>query len=65
MLTIISQETGNYSREYPRSYIGVQQDVAVLEVLHFRASLEVFLQRVATLVGRGKGLFDGGHCSKY
>lgn len=62
VLTIISdQENGKYSREHPRSYIGVQQDVAVLEVLHFRAGLEVFLQRVATLVGWGKRLFDGGH----
>lgn len=38
--------------------------MAVLEVLYFRAGLEVFLQRVATLVGRGKGLFNGRHCSK-
>lgn len=38
--------------------------MAVLEVLHVRARLEVLLQRVAALVREGVegGFVDGGHC---
>lgn len=54
-----SERTGSV-----RGHVGVQQDMAVLEVLHVRARLEVFLQRVAPLVGEGAegSLVDGaGH----
>ena len=34
-----------------RCHIGVQKDVAVLEVLDVRAGLEVLLEGVTTLVG--------------
>lgn len=46
-----------------RSDVGVEEDMAVLEILHVRAGLEVFLQRVAALVGGWvEGGFVDGHC---
>lgn len=46
-----------------RSEVGVEEDMPVLEVLHVRAGLEVFLQRVAALVGGWvEGGFVDGHC---
>ena len=43
-----------------RRYIGVQQDMPILEVLQIRACLEMFLERVATLMRRSsqRGLVD-------
>jgi hypothetical protein len=46
---------------YVRGHVGIQQDVAVLEILHARAGLEVFLQRVAALEVCGEGGLVDGH----
>lgn len=45
-----------------RSNVRVQQDMTVLEILHVRAGLEMFLEGVTALVGGGGegGLVDGG-----
>lgn len=45
------------TREDVRRKLGVQQDMTVLEILHVRAGLEMFLQGVATL---GEGGVEGG-----
>lgn len=45
-----------------RRKLGVEEDMTILEILHVRAGLEMFLQRVATLgEGGGEGGFVDGH----